>query len=49
VGGLGCKNQKFITAGERFTQTVTAKTKTVINFDKNLWKIKCMTARICRS
>ena len=34
------EKQAFITAGERFTQTQTAKTKTVINFDKNLYKTK---------
>jgi peptide/nickel transport system substrate-binding protein len=33
-------NQKFITAGERFTQTVTAKAKVVLTYDPNLFKTK---------
>lgn len=33
-------NQKFITAGERFTTTATAKTKVVVTYDANLFKTK---------
>ncbi|MBM3128863.1 MAG: ABC transporter substrate-binding protein [Chloroflexi bacterium] len=34
------EKQQFITAGEKFTQTVTARTKTVLHYDKNLFKNK---------
>lgn len=34
------KNQKFITAGERFTSTVTAKTKTVVTYRSDMFKTK---------
>jgi peptide/nickel transport system substrate-binding protein len=34
------EKQAFITAGERFTQTVTAKSKTVVTFDKDMFKTK---------
>ncbi len=34
------ETQTWITAGEKFTQTVTAKTKTVMYYDKNLFKMK---------
>lgn len=34
------ETQQFITAGQKFTQTVTAKTKTVMSYDKNLFKNK---------
>jgi len=34
------ENQKFITAGERFTQTATAKLKVSITFDKDMFKTK---------
>ena len=34
------ENQKFITAGERFTQTATAKAKIVVTFDKNMFQTK---------
>jgi len=34
------ETQQFITAGEKFTQTLTAKTKTVMYYDKNLFKMK---------
>jgi peptide/nickel transport system substrate-binding protein len=34
------ENQKFITAGERFTQTVTSKAKIVATFDKDMFKTK---------
>ncbi len=34
------EKQAFITVGERFTQTVTAKSKTVVNFDKDMFKTK---------
>jgi peptide/nickel transport system substrate-binding protein len=34
------ENQKFITAGERFTQTVTAKAKITVTFDKDMFKTK---------
>lgn len=32
------EKQTFITAGERFTQTATARVKTVIHYDKNMFK-----------
>jgi len=34
------EKQQFITAGEKFTQTVTAKTKTVLYYNKDLFKTK---------
>jgi peptide/nickel transport system substrate-binding protein len=34
------EKQQFITAGERFTQTVTSKAKIVVTFDKDMFKTK---------
>jgi len=34
------EKQQFITVGEKYTQTLTAKTKTVIYYDKNMFKMK---------
>lgn len=34
------EKQQIVTTGERFTQTVTAKIKTVVTFDKDLFKTK---------
>lgn len=34
------EKQQFITAGERFTQTATAKSKIVVTFDKDMFKTK---------
>lgn len=34
------EKQVFVTAGEKFTQTVTAKTKTVLYYNKDLFKTK---------
>ncbi|MBI4790022.1 MAG: ABC transporter substrate-binding protein [Chloroflexi bacterium] len=34
------EKQAFITAGERFTQTVTSKAKIVVNFDKGMFSTK---------
>ncbi len=34
------ETQQFITVGEKYTQTLTAKTKTVLYYDKDLFKLK---------
>ncbi|MBI3915336.1 MAG: ABC transporter substrate-binding protein [Chloroflexi bacterium] len=38
--GWDAEKQQFITVGEKYTQTLTAKTKTVLYYDKDMFKMK---------